>query len=103
MATQRHFQMEEEVLFPAFEAATGMTGGPTQVMRGEHDQMRALLEQLAEGVSAQDATRVLGLTESFMVFIQQHNMKEEQILYPMTDQRLADAAEVMEKLRAFLA
>ena len=39
-----HLGCEEELLFPAFEAATGMTeAGPTFVMRAEHVQMRALL------------------------------------------------------------
>lgn len=36
------------MLFPAFEAATGMTGGgPTQVMRMEHQQMRGAPTQMA--------------------------------------------------------
>ncbi len=41
---EQHFSMEEQVLFPAFEAATGSRQGPTQVMRMEHTQMRALFE-----------------------------------------------------------
>jgi hemerythrin-like domain-containing protein len=40
---ETHFRSEEELLFPAFENATGMTSGPTEVMRGEHRQMRDLL------------------------------------------------------------
>ncbi|MBF0321863.1 MAG: hemerythrin domain-containing protein, partial [Magnetococcales bacterium] len=32
----RHFKMEEDLFFPAFEARTGMTRGPTMVMRMEH-------------------------------------------------------------------
>ena len=38
-----HFAAEESVLFPLFEQTTGMYRGPTQVMRGEHAQMRLLL------------------------------------------------------------
>ena len=37
---ERHFQMEETVLFPTFEEISGMRQGPTQVMRMEHQQMR---------------------------------------------------------------
>ena len=33
---ERHFQMEETVLFPTFEEISGMCQGPTQVMRMEH-------------------------------------------------------------------
>jgi len=41
-AMERHFQMEEEVLFPRLEERTGMPpgAGPTAVMRAEHAQMR---------------------------------------------------------------
>ena len=42
-AMLRHFDAEEAILFPAFEAQTGMSMGPTQVMRSEHGQMRELL------------------------------------------------------------
>jgi hypothetical protein len=46
---ETHFKSEEEVLFPAFESATGMVSGPTEVMRGEHRQMRELLAQMKAG------------------------------------------------------
>lgn len=83
-----HFQGEEEILFPAFEAATGMTQGPTHVMRMEHEQIRQLLE---EGLASLDESNVdayLGVTDTLVVMMQQHNMKEENILYPMCDQHL---------------
>ena len=41
-----HFDMEEKVMFPIFEEVTGMTQGPTMVMRMEHSQMRGILEDL---------------------------------------------------------
>jgi|TARA_B100001964_G_scaffold70316_1_gene79674 hemerythrin-like domain-containing protein len=48
-AVQRHFAMEEEVLFPRLEAVTGIsTGGPTEIMRSEHAQMRNLLSNTYE-------------------------------------------------------
>ena len=42
----QHFSQEEDTLFPAFEEASGMTQGPTQMMRMEHQQMRSLLTEL---------------------------------------------------------
>ena len=33
-------------MFPIFEEVTGMTQGPTMVMRMEHSQMRGILEDL---------------------------------------------------------
>jgi len=90
-ATLRHFRREEEVLFPELEAKIGTTDGPTAVMRMEHEQMRSLFDQLAQAVEAHDKSRALSLTESFMVLVQQHNMKEEQVLYPLADQALGEA------------
>ncbi|MCB9474245.1 MAG: hemerythrin domain-containing protein [Candidatus Delongbacteria bacterium] len=94
-----HFEMEERVLFPRFEQETGMTDGPTAMMRMEHDQMRSVTESLAAAMSKQDRPAFLGLAESMMVLLQQHNMKEEQILYPMTDRALSDVAEVLDSMK----
>lgn len=99
-ATLRHFRMEEDVLFPAFEDATGSEHGPSAVMRMEHEQMRALLAQLDAAVAAGDSRRGLSLCDSFMVLLQQHNMKEEQILYPMADQAVAAIPALIERMRA---
>ena len=98
----RHFAREEKVLFPSFEEATGMTQGPTTVMRMEHEQMRNLLSQLSEAVGAQDGARFLGLSETLMVLVQQHNMKEEQMLYPMCDRTLTDADSVISEITAIV-
>ena len=89
-ATLHHFAMEEEALFPAFEEASGNTMGPTQMMRHEHQQMRALMEQMAEGIERRDGEGYLGASETLLMMMQQHNLKEEQILYPMTEQVLGD-------------
>lgn len=94
-----HFDNEESVLFPAFETATGNTQGPTQVMRMEHQQMRSLLEGLQQAVENQYAEQVLGVGETLMLMIQQHNMKEEQILYPMVDNAVSTAS-VSDQLKA---
>ncbi len=86
--TLLHFK-KEEVLFPEFEERTGIVMGPTQVMRHEHSQVRAILEKLEEAVEKRDRDSFLSLGESLMILLQQHNMKEEQILYPMSDQHLS--------------
>lgn len=88
-ATERHFQMEERVMFPEFEMKTGMVQGPTQMMRHEHEQVRSLLKQLSEAIDAADKGKFFGLTETIMIMLQQHNMKEEQMLYNMAQQHLA--------------
>lgn len=90
-----HFTAEEDLLFPAFEDATGMSGGPTEMMRYEHGQMRDLLEELGEACRTRNGDAYSGTAETLLMLMQQHNMKEENILYPMCDQALGgDAARV---------
>ncbi len=97
---ETHFRTEEEVLFPAFEAVTGMVGGPTQMMRREHAQMRDLMDQMAGALGAGSGDAFAGAAETLLIFMQQHNMKEENILYPMCDRSLmAQAATLSATLR----
>ena len=88
-ASEHHFQMEERVMFAEFEQKTGMTEGPTAMMRHEHTQMRTLMKQLMEALEADDKDRYFGTTETLMILMQQHNMKEEQMLYTMAQQHLS--------------
>lgn len=99
---ETHFASEEELLFPAFEAATGMTSGPTEVMRGEHRQMRDLLAQMQAAVASRDSDAFGGAAETLLILMQQHNMKEENILYPMCDNALGSSdvgASLAERLK----
>ena len=88
-AMAHHLSMEETVLFPAFEARTSNSMGPTQVMRMEHEQMRGLMRDMANAVAAGDRNAYLGLSETLNMLMQQHNLKEENMLYPMSDQVLS--------------
>lgn len=94
-ATNHHFDMEERELFITFEKRTGMMGGPTQMMRYEHQQLRSLLESLKSALSENRTNDFFGIGESMMIMLQQHNMKEEQMLYPMIDRALGDDGELM--------
>ena len=98
-----HFDCEEKTLFPTFEAKTGMRMGPTQVMRMEHSQMRALLEDAVDALKQGNSDDYLGLADTLLIMMQQHNMKEENILYPMCDQHLAaEAPELLAHLESEL-
>jgi hemerythrin-like domain-containing protein len=69
-----------------------MTSGPTQMMRFEHTQMRALSASMLEAAETKDRDSFLSSSETLLVLMQQHNIKEEQVLYPMSDGHLADEA-----------
>lgn len=87
---EEHFAMEEEVLFPNFELKSGMSCGPTEIMRREHEQMRFNLGMIKKALDGENKSQLLGLCESFNILVQQHNSKEEQILYTMCEQVLAN-------------
>ncbi len=98
---EQHFTSEEQILFPSFEKRTGQTAGPTQVMRMEHQQMRGIFAQMQSCVANRDNEEYLGLSETLLMLMRQHNLKEEQMLYPMCDQALAgEAADILEGMRA---
>jgi hemerythrin-like domain-containing protein len=102
---ERHIAVEEEVLFPAFEALAGAAAArPTEVMRREHVELRRLMAevsaQLERGGEPGHATPFAALT----ALVYAHNGKEERILYPATDAaaQKADALEALvERVRAF--
>jgi hemerythrin-like domain-containing protein len=93
--TERHFRIEEETLFPAFEDATGLRGGggPTAVMREEHSMMRGLFDEMGQALAQGEGERYLSQSETLLVLMQQHNLKEERMLYPLADRALGPKAE----------
>ena len=102
--TLRHFFKEETVLFPTFEDTTGMREGPTQMMRQEHEQMRNLISRMSKALDSKDKDNYLAVAEPLMIFMQQHNMKEEQMLYTMCDRSIPEdvkkeTVEIMQKIR----
>jgi len=57
--------MEEEYLFPMLEEKSGMGNmGPTNVMRMEHAQAKALFEKMDEAYNTKDKERAFALGES---------------------------------------
>jgi hemerythrin-like domain-containing protein len=57
----------------------------------EHEQMRGLIQDMAGAFAAGDRNACLGLSETLNMLMQQHNLKEENMLYPMSDQVLSNS------------
>lgn len=93
-----HHAKEEELLFPALEAAgLPRRAGPTSVMREEHDAGRGLIVEL-EQVAADavegpgiERTRFVEVARRFVQLLHDHIRKEDRILFPMADQMLDPA------------
>lgn len=94
LALRRHFAMEEEGFFPQFDKLMGMDDqGPTAIMREEHAQMRGLLDRMSGFAADGDLEGLVSAGETLLILIQQHNMKEEQMLYPMADEAFGAESE----------
>lgn len=87
---ERHIHWEEEILFPAVaQRAPELKLGPIRVMKMEHEDIRknkaAALKALREG----DGKLAKSHAEAMLRVLKDHNLKEEQILYPACDQLLS--------------
>ena len=91
-----HFDMEEKVMFPVFESRSGSAHcNPTPVMIMEHEQMRKLLKDMSSDIDAKNKEHFFGVSETLMMTMQQHNMKEEQMMYPMVDEAMDSEGEML--------
>lgn len=89
LGMRAHLSKEENYLFPEFVKSTGMTGGPIHVMMMEHNQMREMLNQMIQACHANKMDDALAIGDTLLILIQQHNMKEEGMLYPMIKKHCA--------------
>lgn len=83
-----HFNIEEEYLFPETANALGMKIPPIMVMEMEHLQIKKCFNEIEFALRHEDMEKFQQLIETCLIMIQQHNMKEEQILYPIIDKAL---------------
>lgn len=88
---RRHIAWEEEILFAMFERRNGVHGGgPTHVMRREHQEILKHLEAIVGKIRAGDPES--GYDEQMLLnILAVHNLKEEQVLYPWIDRLLTDS------------
>lgn len=89
----RHIRAEEEVLFPTFEEATGMTAGPTRVMREEHTEIRRLIGDVTSALTGMDAGTAHHALAALRGVLTGHDQKEESVLYPVADQMVGGVHE----------
>lgn len=101
---QRHIVWEEEILFPLFEKLTGVTQGPTFVMRIEHRQIGERLEAIHAKAKKADSSSDLE-ERALLEVLSSHNMKEEQVLYPAIDSLVSaeDTEKVFDEMNAIPA
>lgn len=87
---EQHMQMEEQIMFPALEAAIGSNYGPTSVMRSEHQQLRQIVARMSASIAQRDTDAFFDDADTLRMLLRQHNLKEESILYPMAERVLGE-------------
>jgi hemerythrin-like domain-containing protein len=103
-ADRCHHAKEEDLLFPALEnAGIPRQGGPIGVMLAEHDEGRAHVRAMKEAVERLErGDKKAGIdwarnARAYASLLSQHIFKEDNILYPMGNERLS--AEAQRKLQ----
>jgi uncharacterized protein len=81
-----HYQRKENQLFPLLEAKGFL--GPTKVMWGKHDEIRAHLKKTAEFLQAGDGAALAGQVKTLSGAIKKMIFLEEKILYPTSARKL---------------
>jgi len=82
-ADKCHHAKEEAHLFPALEQhGIPREGGPVGVMLMEHEEGRALVRTFAEA----DTATAVSAIRRFVLLLREHIAKENEILFPMSDQ-----------------
>jgi len=89
-AFTRHLRIEEELLFPLFEARAGIVAGPTETMREEHREARRAASMMRESLGRRDVETYREALQFLRSILPGHTSKEERLLYPATDGLLTE-------------
>ena len=88
-ALRAHASDEEELVLPLFAARGGEElDSPPRLFLGEHDKIRAFLDEIAErlsGLATGDSRGALALLDReawFVNLLMHHDLRERNVLYP---------------------
>jgi iron-sulfur cluster repair protein YtfE (RIC family) len=84
---RRHIYLEEEFLFPELRAA-GLAP-PVMVMVLEHGEIWRAMDAIESAAEIGDLDAARGACATMLATLQEHNDKEEQIVYPASDELIS--------------
>ncbi|MBI3098745.1 MAG: hemerythrin domain-containing protein [Planctomycetes bacterium] len=86
-----HRRKEEEILFPRLASHFPENAGPVFVMLEEHREEKRHIEGMRSSLGAGDSAAVAMHARHILDLLRQHIAKEDQVLFPMAEEMLADA------------
>ena len=102
MHLKRHIALEEEVLYPAYEAAPHAPQGPTTALREEHSTIIRLLQDMAPVIRTRGSEHLLECLAHLENQMIKHHEKEEDIFLPMASHILNSSRdELLSRLKQF--
>lgn len=85
---EKHYARKENQLFPVLERA-GFTG-PTKVMWGKHDEIRAMIKGVETALAGRDWETLYANLKTLKDAVKKMIFLEEKILYPTASRKLTD-------------
>lgn len=86
---RHHADVEDVILFPAYEEASGnLPDGPAKLMMEEHHDVRLGLDRLLRAVRGNEMGELQDAFGEFADELEGHHAKEEEILFPSIDTTL---------------
>jgi hemerythrin-like domain-containing protein len=99
---KQHMTLEEEVLYPAYEARFQTHYSPTEALREEHSKIVRFVRDMLQVIKSRDSEHVLDCLYRLEDLMIKHHEKEEDIFLPMASIILEDNRdELTEKLHTF--
>ncbi|MCF7980346.1 MAG: hemerythrin domain-containing protein [Pseudomonadales bacterium] len=97
-----HMAMEEEVLYPAYDARIPIPNGPTNALKDEHDNIVRQVTDMTHVLKSRDSEHAGECLSHLENLMMKHHEKEEDIFLPMASLLLEqDRAELLKQLNAF--
>ena len=94
-ADKYHHAKEEDVLFKVMLDNQGaLHCNPIPVMLHEHEQGRAFVQGMEEGLAEKDPQKAVEYATEYCYLLQEHIYKEDNVLYPMAEEALSDAQKI---------
>lgn len=99
-----HIRMEEKILLPAFEQTLDGGADPVAMLRSEHKQINGIVNRMWDAIQRFDPAEYVLHAETLTLLMQQHTLKEEEMLYPLLDRALAcKRSKIINAMAEFLA